>query len=573
MRAAGTTKSTAVLALAAIMLGACGTSASRPVVPVATQETTAAITSVEIDRSGLRPLAAPLNIGIKPTKPVDHTIIARTANGRGYQFVAKGQTYFERLQDGKIAQHFSLRSGALENPSNGDKIPMNFSLDLAYEFDETGEIWSIRKPVLSIPSTKPSDRLSDEQWSAFRKQLEDEYSYESGNIAFECAAQVFGLNGQSVGTGFPMAAQNVEQLITRISVCTLAAIRGGDPIAEPEYREQLLAATPSELAAILEDTKSSYRDQFTGTLKYSSDAQIRGSVTERGQEFLLAEGTTRVEFQGVTIISNASTLIDPFTGLPYKARNRTSVTADTNASDDAKSILGMNGTEVAILTDLPQAVPELIAISEPKPSVIASTGSGSLSDIYSRSINAVYLVAAGKAFGTGFTISSTDAVTSAHVVEGSSTATLAGSGGKKFEVAVVAVDSIRDIALLRIKSGAFPASLPISRDLPTTGAQVAVIGCPFDPALCGTLTTGIVSFSNRPVDGISHIQVDAAINQGNSGGPILNLNGEVIGIAEFKVADPSFVGLSFGLASTEIRQFLNQQQVVLSALPTESSAP
>jgi S1-C subfamily serine protease len=529
---------------------------------------------VEIDRTGLKPLVTPLNIGMKPTRPVDYTyVLANPATSR-FEFIAKGQISFERQSDGKLAQITKLGSGALEDPKTGDTIPLPLSIETYYEFDANGEVWTIRKPKISIPTANPSSRLTDELWAQFRKEIVDEYSFESGNPAYECAGQVFGLNGQSVKSGFPMAPQNLEEFVTRISVCTLATIRGGSPVADEEYRQQLVGASPEELAEMLSDTEATYRDQFAGTLTYTSDVQIRGSVAEGGQEFLLAEGTTRATLQGVTIVSSTSSLIDPFTGLPYKARNRVTVEGSPNAGEDAKKFAqSMNGVEVAVQTELPQAVPQVVTVTEPKPVVTTSSGAGSLSDIYTKSVGAVYLVVANASMGTGFAISPSEAITAAHVVEGQDSALLQGPSGQRFRANVVARDAKRDVALLRIQGGTFPSMLRLSSDFPATGAQVAVIGCPFDPGLCGTLTTGIVSFSNRPVDGINHVQIDAAINQGNSGGPILTLNGEVIGIAEFKITEANAAGLSFGLASTEIRHFLDQQQVVISQLPANPSMP
>jgi hypothetical protein len=552
--------------VAGAALYGCAESARQPDAHVGTSKRAAGITSIEIDKSGLKPLSVPLSIGMKPTKPVDYTVLVQSPANRAYHFVTSGEIQFERMPNGRIVQYARFRSGALENPSNGDRVSFPLSIETAYEFGIDGEIWSIREPVVSLPATTPSPRLTSEQWSAFREEVRRSYSLDSGDAAFECAGQVFGLSGKSISTGFPMGPTNLEEFISRVSICTLAAVRGGDPFHDPAYRADLLVASPDELAQMKADMEESYREQFANTLKYDSDLRIRGTVAERGQEFFLADGITVIEFKGLKMTSTTSALIDPFTGLPYKVRNHVTAVGSPDASEDDELVKQMDGMEMAFQADLPQAVPQVVTISEPKPTITTGSDAGSLSDIYSRSVGAVYLVSAGNNMGTAFALSPTDAITSAHVVEGQDSAVLTGSAGK-FQAQIVAIDDARDVALLRSKSGSFPTALPLSSDFPATGAQVAVIGCPYDPALCGTLTTGVVSFSNRPVDGISHIQVDAAINQGNSGGPILNLNGEVIGIAEFKVADPSFVGLSFGLASTEIRRFLEMQQVVVLVLP------
>ncbi|KAG9274353.1 serine protease HTRA3 [Astyanax mexicanus] len=168
--------------------------------------------------------------------------------------------------------------------------------------------------------------------------------------------------------------------------------------------------------------------------------------------------------------------------------------------------------------------------------------------------------------GSGFVMSETGLiVTNAHVV--SSTTAVSGRqqlkvqmhDGNVYEATIKDIDKKSDIATIKINT---QKKLPVlllghSADL-RPGEFVVAIGSPF--ALQNTVTTGIVSTAQR--DGkelgiqdsdMDYIQTDAIINYGNSGGPLVNLDGEVIGINTLKVA----AGISFAIPSDRITRFLN----------------
>ncbi|XP_072352014.1 serine protease HTRA3-like isoform X2 [Scyliorhinus torazame] len=172
--------------------------------------------------------------------------------------------------------------------------------------------------------------------------------------------------------------------------------------------------------------------------------------------------------------------------------------------------------------------------------------------------------------GSGFIISDSGLiVTNAHVVVSSNTIT---SGqqqlkvqvhdGKNYEATIKDMDRKSDIATIKInpKRRLPVLSLGQSVDL-RPGEFVVAIGSPF--ALQNTVTTGIVSSAQR--DGrelglrdsdMDYIQTDAIINYGNSGGPLVNLDGEVIGINTLKVT----AGISFAIPSDRIAMFLTDSQ-------------
>ncbi|XP_038854328.1 serine protease HTRA1 [Salvelinus namaycush] len=161
--------------------------------------------------------------------------------------------------------------------------------------------------------------------------------------------------------------------------------------------------------------------------------------------------------------------------------------------------------------------------------------------------------------GSGFIVSEDGwIVTNAHVLSNKQKIKVEMKNGVKFDASVKDVDTKLDIALIKIESD---SPLPVlllghSSDL-RPGEFVVAVGSPF--SLQNTVTTGIISTAHRnglelglKDSDMEYIQTDAIINYGNSGGPLVNLDGDVIGINTLKVT----AGISFAIPADRIRQFL-----------------
>lgn len=161
--------------------------------------------------------------------------------------------------------------------------------------------------------------------------------------------------------------------------------------------------------------------------------------------------------------------------------------------------------------------------------------------------------------GSGFIISKEGYIlTNAHVVLGSDAVQVALSDGKLFRGKPVGIDPIEDIALIKIDAGYDLPVLPLgSSDRLKPGEWVMAIGSPFGLDL--TVTAGIVSGKGRSL-GVSpfddFIQTDAPINPGNSGGPLINTQGEVVGINSAIL--PEGQGLGFSLPIDLVKKLLPQ---------------
>jgi len=137
----------------------------------------------------------------------------------------------------------------------------------------------------------------------------------------------------------------------------------------------------------------------------------------------------------------------------------------------------------------------------------------------------------GQSVGSGFIISPEGyVVTNNHVIDGGGEITVVMDDGKKLKAKLIGTDKRTDLAVLKIEGENLPF-VGWSEAKPQVGEWVMAVGNPF--GLGGSVSTGIISASGRaigsgPYD--DYLQIDAAVNRGNSGGPTFNLDGEVIGV-------------------------------------------
>lgn len=169
-------------------------------------------------------------------------------------------------------------------------------------------------------------------------------------------------------------------------------------------------------------------------------------------------------------------------------------------------------------------------------------------------------------------------VTNNHVVAGSNSLEVILSNGKKMQASIVGTDATTDLAVLKISSKNINsvASFGNSNDI-AAGQDVLAIGSPMGSEYANTVTKGIISAKKRTLkvssgndsnaDSSSStttnvIQTDAAINSGNSGGPLINMAGQVIGINSMKLSSngegSSVEGMGFAIPSNEVVQVINQ---------------
>jgi serine protease Do len=163
--------------------------------------------------------------------------------------------------------------------------------------------------------------------------------------------------------------------------------------------------------------------------------------------------------------------------------------------------------------------------------------------------------------GSGFFIQGGYIVTNNHVVDGAKKVTIKLADGKELEATVVGTDAKTDLAVVKVNANDVPKALAWGdSDHARAGDSVFAVGSPF--GLGNTVTSGIVSARGRNINSgpyDDYIQVDAPINQGNSGGPLFNARGEVIGVNS-AIYSPSGgnVGIGFSIPAAMAQSIVKQ---------------
>ncbi len=154
-----------------------------------------------------------------------------------------------------------------------------------------------------------------------------------------------------------------------------------------------------------------------------------------------------------------------------------------------------------------------------------------------------------RGIGSGFIVSSDGYVlTNAHVVDDASEVTVKLTDRREFVAKVIGVDKRSDVALIKIAATGLPTVHFGDSSRLKPGQWVVAIGSPF--GFENSVTAGVVSATARPLDEnyVPFIQTDAAVNPGNSGGPLFNVDGQVIGInAQIYSRTGGFMGMSFAI--------------------------
>ena len=152
-------------------------------------------------------------------------------------------------------------------------------------------------------------------------------------------------------------------------------------------------------------------------------------------------------------------------------------------------------------------------------------------------------------------------ITNNHVISGCDGASVIFPDGGEFEAWFVGGDSASDIAILKIDGSDFPYAEFGDSELLRVGDEVAAIGNPIGANYAGTMTNGIISAIDRNMRNNGHtmelLQTNAALNEGNSGGPLVNGYGQVIGITNMKILTyfaTTVEGIGFAIPSAEVKR-------------------
>lgn len=194
----------------------------------------------------------------------------------------------------------------------------------------------------------------------------------------------------------------------------------------------------------------------------------------------------------------------------------------------------------------------------------------SLQELYKKSSPSIVAISGyvdgmnGYNWGTGVVLSSDGLIlTNTHVIDGCDSATVTLNDDTVYDAKLVGADVISDIAVLKIEAdGLTPASFGDSSVL-SVGDRVAAIGNPLGETFRSTLTDGIISAIERGINHNGHsmnlLQTNTAINEGNSGGALFNMYGQVIGVTNMKMMSSfsSIEGIGFAIPSNTVKEVVD----------------
>lgn len=185
----------------------------------------------------------------------------------------------------------------------------------------------------------------------------------------------------------------------------------------------------------------------------------------------------------------------------------------------------------------------------PPPAAAAPGTALTTTDAARRVLPSVVQVRAGSRGGSGVVIDGSHVVTNGHVVVGSTTVELVLDDGRRVTGRVLGADERNDIAVVEADLGGAPAAALGSSAALSIGQPVIAVGSPL--GLSGSVTAGVVSAVDRSAGDFPGpmVQTDASINQGNSGGPLVDLRGQVVGIntAIATVGGSGSIGIGFAV--------------------------
>ena len=198
---------------------------------------------------------------------------------------------------------------------------------------------------------------------------------------------------------------------------------------------------------------------------------------------------------------------------------------------------------------------------------IPQEGGLSLQEIYEKAISSVVSITGSTGSGTGVILSSDGyIITNCHVVENAQQLSVLLSDQRVLSATVTAMDSVSDLAVLSVDADDLTPAVFGDSSALRVGDSVVAIGDPLGVELRGTMTNGIVSAINRDISTggrtMTLIQTNAALNSGNSGGPLLNCYGQVVGINTMKIGDymssAGVEGLGFAIPSATVKEIVDQ---------------
>ena len=223
---------------------------------------------------------------------------------------------------------------------------------------------------------------------------------------------------------------------------------------------------------------------------------------------------------------------------------QTASTVQTTTTEAASN--GKSSMEISDARNTPAAR----AAKSVGPAVVGITNRVVARDFFNRQVEAT-------GWGSGVIFRSDGyIVTNNHVVSDSTELIVSLSDGRTFSGTLVGADEFTDIAVVKIDAKDLPTAKFGNSDEVMVGEPAIAIGNPMGLEYSGSVTVGVISALNRRIstnESVNYLQTDAAINQGNSGGALVNADGELIGIPSVKIVRSGFEGMAFAIPINTVK--------------------
>lgn len=300
------------------------------------------------------------------------------------------------------------------------------------------------------------------------------------------------------------------------------------------FKKELVAAGFKSGAG---DSSNMFDDSSTSLGEY----EVGANITDFDEEFceqvgflnghVGARGAMRmsIEWQVYSRLQGKLVATIQTTGGAQQNTNSDSATIDVLNDAFDQNVLALLASKAFIAAvSAPPATADNVAPSNSalQPIAISSAAPITVAD----GTGSVVAVFAGGGFGSGWVVADGYILTDRHVVGDASSVRIKWADQIEGQGTVVRTDARRDVALIKADTRGRPA-LPVRFDPLKPGETVFAIGTPLDPKLQNSVTRGVVS-ALRTIDGFAYVQSDVTVNHGDSGGPLLDERGRVVGLTE-----------------------------------------
>lgn len=283
-------------------------------------------------------------------------------------------------------------------------------------------------------------------------------------------------------------------------------------------------STPEESISVFDDKASQGADFRVGATLMALDYRTCGTPEQKGSVYAKMKwevfSVRRQQVVYATVIENTYATDKDLEEKEFDANLMRSIVDNLLADPALVAVIRSGGISAA-------------APAAALPTLLVDPGqliTGGVDKSASKILAAVATVESGVGSGSAFYISQDGyLITNQHVVADDKFVRVKLASGRSLVGEVVRIDKARDVALLRTDPITFEA-LALRTDGGTVGEAVYAVGSPFGQSLSGTITRGVLS-ARRVFEGVAYLQSDVALNPGNSGGPLLDASGRVIGIS------------------------------------------